>query len=469
MSNTLYLPGDGDAGPCHGLAPAPGVNPPGWRCFARTFSSHTRRMWIHTEADPGGGGSNACPTLICAARGARAEVLRGCLDSGLVAKMADAGLMLPVTEAAVDDYPIALAIRLVAPQIYCFEWCSGLWRDAAHLVLRAAGALLQNGLILDRADPDVVQLTPAGPRLADPAAIAPANQKTVWSFVGSFARAFIGPLRKCNTGGGAALRLALRTAFGVGGAPVADLADAEAEALRALRDSTSIPGTLQSLSEAVDAAQACEPETAWSRYYRCATPLLDESAWSKKQRAVSEVLRRIRPATAVDIGANTGWFARLAALRGAAVVALDADETCMNRLHRTARSDGSAVFPAVMDICDPSPGLGADNLWYPPAAERLRSECVIALAITHHLALSNTRLGWGQIAECLARWSTRYAITEFVHFSEEANNPYASPTRPDPPGGYSLDRFLEALGKHFREVCVVPDAPHERRIIVCER
>ena len=64
----------------------------------------------------------------------------------------------------------------------------------------------------------------------------------------------------------------------------------------------------------------------------------------------------------VDLGCNDGRYARLAAERGAAVVALDADRQVVDRLYRDLRRTGGdlsrSIVPLVSDLADPSPGLG---------------------------------------------------------------------------------------------------------------
>ena len=94
----------------------------------------------------------------------------------------------------------------------------------------------------------------------------------------------------------------------------------------------------------------------------------------------------------LDLGANDGHFSRLALQAGAAcVVAVDSDDLVVDRLYRDLRRDGERrVLPLVLDLSDPSPGLGWRSRERLPFVERIRPDLVLCLAVVHHLALTNT-------------------------------------------------------------------------------
>ena len=63
----------------------------------------------------------------------------------------------------------------------------------------------------------------------------------------------------------------------------------------------------------------------------------------------------------LDLGANDGRFSRLALEAGAAsVVAVDSDDLVVDRLYRDLRAAtvNERILPLVLDLADPSPGLG---------------------------------------------------------------------------------------------------------------
>ncbi len=91
-----------------------------------------------------------------------------------------------------------------------------------------------------------------------------------------------------------------------------------------------------------------------------------------------------------DIGANDGMFSRIAAQHADAVLALDADALVVDRLYRALREDGTErIIPLVVNLADPTPGIGWRGTERPPLTERSRPELVLALAVIHHLALTH--------------------------------------------------------------------------------
>ncbi len=91
-----------------------------------------------------------------------------------------------------------------------------------------------------------------------------------------------------------------------------------------------------------------------------------------------------------DIGANDGMFSRIAVERADVVLALDADALVVDRLYRALREDGTeGIIPLVVNLADPTPGIGWRGTERPPLTERSRPELVLALAVIHHLALTH--------------------------------------------------------------------------------
>ena len=96
--------------------------------------------------------------------------------------------------------------------------------------------------------------------------------------------------------------------------------------------------------------------------------------------------------TVLDLGANDGRFSRVAVEAGASLaIAVDGDHLVVDHLYRQLRADGETrILPLVMDLSDPSPGLGWRSRERPSFVERVRPDLVLCLAVIHHLALSGT-------------------------------------------------------------------------------
>ena len=89
-----------------------------------------------------------------------------------------------------------------------------------------------------------------------------------------------------------------------------------------------------------------------------------------------------------DLGANTGRFSRIAADLGYRVLSFDIDPAAAERHYRALRTAGRTdTTPLVMDLADPSPGLGWAEQERAGLLERANADVILALALVHHLAI----------------------------------------------------------------------------------
>lgn len=446
--------------PADGAA-APGLFARGRSYYASTHGDQNSRLWLDRP--------RADFRLTCGSLGARAALTQSLWTDGTLAGLSDAGLLHSFRPAASAPYPFALRMTAEPVLLAPGEWCGAMWRAAAASILRLLAELSRRGLTLASARPEFMLLSGScQPLYARPGAIVTASPEALQRSLHQAAECFLLPLYLCATGRSAALRALL-----VGGGPMApQLAFPElADAARLACDDAGAalePAFFTALADQAAAQEIPMPETFWSRYYQTDLPLGQAETWPYKNQAVERTLAATSPATVLDLACNTGWYARLAASRGARVVALDADEACVNRLFNAAAGGGLPIVPAVADLYWPAtlPSLLPGQSL--PAGKRFSSDLVLALAITHHMVLSPARMSFAAVAQLLGRYADRRLLTEFVSFEPESHNPYRPADRPDCVPWYTLENFLSALRRRFRDVVLVPGPPG-RRLVLAER
>ncbi|HEX5613747.1 MAG TPA: class I SAM-dependent methyltransferase [Acidimicrobiia bacterium] len=127
--------------------------------------------------------------------------------------------------------------------------------------------------------------------------------------------------------------------------------------------------------------------TTWADY-RDTCSYSDADALAK-QAFVGAAVAETAPQLVLDLGANDGEYSRIAAQHAPHVVAVDGDEQVIDQLYRQLRAEGNdRILPLVMNLVDPSPGLGWRSRERAPFAERVRPDMVLSLALVHHLAIS---------------------------------------------------------------------------------
>jgi hypothetical protein len=215
----------------------------------------------------------------------------------------------------------------------------------------------------------------------------------------------------------------------------------------------SLEGTVRSLR--------WEPKgTEWAEYYS-GDSYADE-ALDHKKRSVSESLDAIAPETVWDLGANTGVYSRIAAGKGARVVAFDVDPACVERNYLAVRKEKEEkVLPLLLDLANPSPSIGWANAERSSLAQRRRPDAILALALVHHLAISNN-VPLSHIAEFLAEL-TPALIIEFVP-KADAKVKVLLASREDIFPSYTREGFEAAFGRCF-EIEQATDIPGSQRTL----
>jgi SAM-dependent methyltransferase len=210
-------------------------------------------------------------------------------------------------------------------------------------------------------------------------------------------------------------------------------------------------------------------------------------AWSAKQIAVYDTLRRFNPRTLLDIGSNTGWFAVLATKQGASVVALDIDEASIEVLYNQARAEKLDIVPLVLNVADATPDvparvypgepsrslIGGTTPILRSAQRRLACDTVLALALVHHLVLGRG-ITVNEVARMLDGYAKHNLVVEFVAIDDAliAAEPGFFPAYAKAPAsfaGYTLEAFKSALREYFPTIEVRPSHPSTRTMLLCSK
>jgi ribosomal protein L11 methylase PrmA len=168
-----------------------------------------------------------------------------------------------------------------------------------------------------------------------------------------------------------------------------------------------------------------------------------------------------------DLGANTGGFSRLAAGMGSNTLAFDIDPAAVELNYRQVKQDHEVnLLPLVMDFTNPSPALGWHNRERQSLSERASAQVVMALALIHHLAISNN-VPLARLAGYL--WALgHWLIIEWVP-KEDPQVQKLLGSRRDIFSDYRPDAFEAAFGEYFKIHDKVPLAESPRLIYLMER
>ena len=147
------------------------------------------------------------------------------------------------------------------------------------------------------------------------------------------------------------------------------------------------------------------------------------------------------------------------------VIAADADPESVNRLYRYCRENRiSGILPLVLDVTNPSPGLGWNNVERQGFLNRGKPTVVFMLALLHHLCFTHN-VPFEYIFNLLLVIEAEYVIIEFVPKSDPMVKKLLA-NREDVYPWYSLSAFESEAFKHFSLVDR-HELPTGKRVLYC--
>ncbi len=412
--------------------------------------------------------------------------------SGLYDELVAKGLLVAHREVSLDLARNADAIAVIEPDLipflsYPYEWCFTQLKDAALATLRIQSLALKKGLVLKDASAYNIQFAQGQPVLIDTLSFAAYREGEPWAAYRQFCRHFLAPLALMA---GRDIRLGALLREHIDGVPL-DLAarllpwrsrlqpgllmhihaHAASQRRHAGRETSahnvrvsrrSLEGIVDSLRRTVQGLRWRPGATEWGDYYNATN--YTEAAMEHKRTLVSAFLSETGTGIVWDLGANDGTFSRLAAGQGRLVVAADLDPAAAERNWLGCRQGQQPLMlPLLMDLTNPSPALGWAHAERMSLLQRGPAGTVMALALVHHLAISNN-VPLDVLARFLAAAGT-HLIIEFVPKSDSQVQRLLS-TREYIFPHYDLTGFRDAFCADFEIMREEPVAGTERTLFL---
>lgn len=420
-----------------------------------------------------------------------------CESQGLFQALWDRKLLVRHEKVGIQNAAngdAAYVIRPVAiPFIsYPHEWCFSALKDAALCTLDCAEVALEKGFVLKDATAYNIQFVGGAPVFIDTLSFERYVEGTPWVAYRQFCQHFLAPLAlmaktDINLGkllqiniDGVPLELASRvlpwsTRLNLGLLMHIHLhaksqqkysnAAGEGRAVKGTVSRTGLRGLFDGLRSAVNALEWKPAGTEWGDYYEATN--YTESSMAKKLELVGAFIAKKSPKIVWDLGANTGVFSDLAVSRGAYTMAFDIDPAAVEKNYRRLRQKSStSMLPLVLDLTNPTPSFG----WGEAERDSLRgrgpADIVLALALVHHLAISNN-VPLGRIAQYFSSLAKSLVI-EFVPKSDSQVRRLLA-SRKDIFPDYTREGFEREFSRWYSIENATPIEGSERVLYLMER
>ena len=400
------------------------------------------------------------------------------ISSGLYLKLVKQKLLIPHEETTLTPPVPELSYKVIQPErvpfiSYPYEWSFSQLKDAALLTLKIHRAALQSGMVLKDASAYNIQFLHGAPILIDTLSFAAYHPGDPWVAYRQFCQMFLAPLAlmshtdiRCGdllrahidglpldlTGkllpGSTRLNFGLMThihAHAMAQQRYAQPA-AEGKEKKAQLSQTAMTGLIESLEGTVKKLEWKPGGTVWADYYD-ATNYSDQALEAKKQ-VVWEWLHEITPHRVFDLGANTGLFSRLALdMQDCLVISTDIDPGAVEINYLECKKNHLAnLLPLVIDLTNPTPAIGWNNTERYSFIQRGPADLIMALALIHHLAISNN-VPLEEISRFMASLG-QTLIIEFVP-KEDSQVRKLLASRQDIFPDYSLEGFSRAFAHDY--------------------
>jgi ribosomal protein L11 methylase PrmA len=396
------------------------------------------------------------------------------MGSGLYDKLVKAGLLIPHQEVEQTPVEKDAAYKILQPEAipfisYPYEWSFSQYKDAALATLSIQKRALKTEMSLKDASAYNIQFLLGKPVLIDTLSFEMYREGQPWVAYKQFCQHFLAPLALMALKD---VRLSQLMRIYIDGVPLdlasqmlpgathlnfgllthihlhagaqkryADVAIEQPKA-RGGMSKRAMLGLIESLQSVVRKLKWRAGDTEWGNYYDITN--YSDAAFAHKKEVIAGWVERVKPNIVWDLGANNGEFSRIASEAGIYTVSSDIDPTAVEQNYRRIRQKREQnLLPLVLDLTNPSPSLGWANVERDSFVRRGPADMVFALALVHHLAISNN-VPLPKVAEFFARIGD-WLVIEFVPKSDSQVQKLLR-SREDIFDKYTKEGFEQAFG-----------------------
>ena len=363
------------------------------------------------------------------------------IDSGLYQKLVEKELLIPHEEVNVESSQPEKCYKTIKPKLidfisYPYEWSFNQLKDAALTTLEIQKIAMDYGLTLKDSSAYNVQFLNGKPIFIDTLSFEIYQEGQFWKPYRQFCQHFLSPLALMNHKD---IRLNQLLKIYIDGIPLdltskllpaktktmfsllahihthskkqKDYEGKQVDVKKRKLSKNSFVGVIESLHSAIKKQNISLEKTEWGNYYSDTN--YSEVAMNDKKTIILNLIEKIKPKNVWDIGGNVGIFSRISSDKEIFTVCFDIDPVAIEKNYLECKEKNEKyLLPLLLDLTNPSPDIGWQNMERDSFLTRGPADLVFALALIHHLAISNN-VPFELISEFFSR-NCRNLIIEFV-------------------------------------------------------
>ncbi len=421
------------------------------------------------------------------------------MSSGLYEKLIKAGQLIKHTEVEVTPAEAGSVFKVIQPELvpfisYPYEWSFSQLKDAALLTLSIQKRAIKYGMALKDASAYNIQFYHGKAVLIDSLSFEIYKDGEPWTAYKQFCQHFLAPLALMSKTDirlnqllrvyidGVPLDLASRllpfsTRFNFGLLSHLHLhakvqsryADKEVQVNNGTKKNSvnkdALLSLIDNLADTIKKLEWKPVGTEWGNYYEITN--YSNTGFDHKKELVATWTKKVHPSMVWDLGANNGEFTRLASGLRISSIAFDIDPAAVEQNYCKVKADKETnLLPLLLDLTNPSPAIGWHNRERDSLTERAPADLVYALAIIHHLAISNN-VPLNKTAEFFADMG-KWLIIEFVPKTDSQVQKLLT-SRLDIFDRYTKEGFEKSYSEYFKIHACEPVNGSERFLYLMEK
>ena len=404
--------------------------------------------------------------------------------SGLYKNLVDQGYLIPHSELSQNEsenikteYSFSAIYKIICPQkipfiSYPYEWNFTQLKDAAVLTLKIQELALKYGMTLKDASAFNIQFIGSSPIFIDTLSFEDYKEGEPWIAYRQFCQHFLAPLalnkygvteltklRQCFIDGlplnvvskilpwrsklNAFLMIHLHYHAKLGNKYASNHQPSALKKMKLSLSKNKLIGIIQHLLSGINSMELKISKTEWTNYYEEFS--YHDDAFEEKKKTISNWIDKIKPKTTWDLGCNTGIFSDIASQHSKYTISFDKDFFALEKYSRTLNND--KILTLLLDIDNPTSSAGWANEERKSLMQRGPADLILALALIHHLAISNN-VPLNKIADFCSKCS-EYLIIEFIPKQDEQVQRLLS-NRNDIFANYNEGEFIKAFSNHYK-------------------
>ena len=339
------------------------------------------------------------------------------INSGLYKTLVDLELLIPHKEVDGRLIESINSYKIIKPELipfisYPYEWCFSQLKDAALLTLKIQKNALDYEMTLKDSSAYNIQFKNVKPILIDTLSFEKYKEDKPWVAYKQFCEHFLAPLALMSNKD---IRLNQLLKIYLDGIPL-DLTSSLLPFKSYLNPSLlfhihlhaksqkhyetkiinkskrfnkfNLAALIDSLESIIKNLKWDPAQSNWSDYYKNTN--YSSGALNHKKEIIESLLLKTRPKTVIDLGANEGLFSQIASKVTEHVISFDLDPICVEKNYLDClKNQVKNILPLIIDLTNPSGGTGWENKERMSFQERFCGDTILALALIHHLAISN--------------------------------------------------------------------------------